>query len=464
MIVFSLADSVPALNARLVGDSVTVHGCSTDTRSLQEGSLFIALRGEHFDGHDFLTEAAQKGAAALLVDRQCDSPLPQLVVEDTLVALAALARWWRERLPLRHVVAVTGSNGKTTVKEMIGAILSTQGTTLATQGNLNNDIGVPLTLFQLNQHHEYAVIEMGASAVGDIARLTQLAQPSVATITQCAPAHLAGFGDIETVARTKGEIFQGLQTQGISVINADDVFADFWRSLVSKHNQGGLNHNGHASHPVMTFALDNPAADVTATNVQLTPSGSEFVLKTGVGEVPINLALAGRHNVMNALNAAACALACGCSLDAIQQGLHNLQPVKGRLQPIEGLHGSVLLNDTYNANPTSLNAALAVLATYQSQRWLVLGDMKELGNRSVDFHQQAGRLARELGIDRVWTTGVLAQHTADAFGAAARHFKDQPALIAALREALTSNVCLLVKGSRSMQMEHVINALKAGNS
>lgn len=463
MIVFSLADSVPALNARLLGDSVTVTGCSTDTRSLHTGNLFIALRGKHFDGHQFLTEAAQQGAAALLVDRPCDSPLPQLIVDDTLVALGALARWWRERLPLRHVVAITGSNGKTTVKEMVGAILSTQGATFATQGNLNNDIGVPLTLFQLSPNHEYAVIEMGASTIGDIARLTQLAQPSVATITQCAPAHLEGFGDIEGVARTKGEIFQGLQPQGVSVINADDVFADFWRGLVSTLNQGSLNANYHASRPVMTFALDTPAADVTATHMQLTPNGSEFVLKTGVGEVPIRLALAGRHNVMNALNAAACALACGCSLEAIQQGLHNMPPVKGRLQLIAGLQGSVLLNDTYNANPTSLNAALMVLATYQTPRWLVLGDMKELGNRSVDFHQQAGRLARELGIDRVWTTGELAQYTAEAFGETARHFKEQSALIAALREALTTPVCILVKGSRSMQMEHVINALKAGD-
>lgn len=450
MITFSLADVVSALNAHLIGESVHIVGCSTDSRSLQAGNLFIALRGAHFDGHQFITQAVQQGAAAVLVDQPLDCTVPQLVVADTLAALGALGRWWRAQLPLQHVVAITGSNGKTTVKEMVKAILSTQGPTLATQGNFNNDIGVPLTLFALNATHRYAVIEMGASQLGDIARLTVLAQPTVATVTQCAPAHLAGFGSIEGVAKTKGEIFHGLHSAGVAVVNADDAYADFWQQLITTFN---------AQQTIYTFALTAPAT-FSASQVQLTASGSHFHLHTPNGTITIQLPLLGRHNVLNAVNAAACAFACGCSLSAIQQGLAALSAVKGRLQPHAGLNQCTILDDTYNANPTSLNAALAVLADCPGPRWLVLGDMKELGEHSLAFHQQAGQLARNLGIERVWSLGPLAHATATSFGIGGLAFETQADLIHALRIELPHGASILVKGSRSMQMEHVIHALK----
>ncbi|OUD13095.1 UDP-N-acetylmuramoyl-tripeptide--D-alanyl-D-alanine ligase [Thioflexithrix psekupsensis] len=458
MLTFNLIEIAPVLKAQFIGHNTTIQGCSIDTRTLETGNLFFALRGEQFDGHAFIAEAQKKGAAAIVVDHFCESPLPQLVVNDTLIAFGYLARWWRQNMSLKHLVAVTGSNGKTTVKEMTRAILNQKGKTLATQANFNNEIGVPLTLLQLTPEHDYAVIEMGARAVGDIARLTPLAQPDVATITQCAPAHLAGFGSVDNVAQAKGEIFHHLPAHGMAVINRDDLYADYWHNSL-------LEENGLPRCRISSFGLTTTVAiapEIKAIDWQVQTTGCDFTLITPIGHRHIHLPLLGQHNISNALNAAACALACDCNLDDIQQGLETLTPVKGRLQVVAGLNDNVLLDDTYNANPTSLTAALRVLAQYPAPRWLILGDMKELGEQAIDYHRQAGELARDLGIEQVWTVGDLARHAAMVFGKNAHYFETMNDLMAVLTKYQPEQAHILVKGSRSMQMERVINALKVG--
>jgi len=447
MIKFSLSEVAPALAATVIGnDDVNFTGCSTDTRHIKPGSIYVALRGERFDGHDFVMEAQNKGASALIVEKPVNCNLPSLRVADTRKALGDLARFWRQRFDL-PVVAITGSNGKTTTKEMLRAIFAQKGV-LANQGNFNNDIGVPLTLFNLDAEHRYAVIEMGANHAGEIAYLTQIAQPSVATITQCAPAHLEGFGSVKGVALAKGEIFSNLKGDGVAVINNDDEYASLWQQLAVPRQ-------------ISTFALDS-RADVVATNLRLSDSGCDFSLETKSGDIAIHLALLGRHNVMNALAASACALACGCTLEAIQQGLENMQPVKGRLQRRAGINGISLIDDTYNANPGSLNAALAVLNSNMPPYWLVLGDMSELGAESVEFHREAGQRAREFGVERLWAIGDMSRYAVESFGDGAEHFVHHNDLIQSLRAQLPSRATVLVKGSRGMQMEKVVSVLQKG--
>lgn len=436
--------------AQRQGDNVGFTACSTDTRRLTAGALYVALRGERFDGHDFIAQAETQGAAALLVDKPIDSPLPSLQVPDTRIALGELARWWRTQWDL-PVVAVTGSNGKTTVKEMLASIFrqitQSDDAVLATLGNLNNDIGVPLSLFRLGAEHRYAVIEMGANHSGEIAGLTRMAQPQVALITQCAPAHLEGFNSIEGVAQAKGEIFQGLREDGTAVINQDDHYADYWRSLNPQRN-------------ILSFGVQQ-GADVFAQNLRMDSLHTRFDLHSPDGHIDIQLALLGQHNVMNALAAAACALACGCQLSAIQAGLQAMQPVKGRLQRFTGIRDSVLIDDTYNANPTSLQAALQVLAQCPAPRCLVIGDMLELGEEAEQYHRQAGINAREAGIERLYTTGSLSRAAAQGFGPGAQHFAQQADLIAYLQVNLIAQAHVLVKGSRGLQMEKVVQALTA---
>ena len=424
---------------------------STDTRTLQRGDLFVALQGPNFDGHHFLAQAEQAGAVAAIVSRFDDAvPLPQLRVDDTLVALGELAAWWRQQHGL-PVAAITGSNGKTTVKELLASILRQHHPVLVTRGNLNNAIGVPLTLLGLTPEHQYAVIEMGASGAGDIDYLTHMVRPDVALITNVAQAHLEGFGDIAGVARAKGEIFSGLSADGVAVLNADESRVGIWRVMTGGHR-------------IVSFALRNPA-DVTAVSVESNGSpGCTFELRTPIGNVMIKLALVGRHNVMNALAAAAAALALDIPLAEIQVGLETVRPVDGRLAAVSGVHGVRLINDTYNANPGSLRAALDVLAAGSGKKILVLGDMGELGNAAAALHEQVGRQARVCGIDRLYTVGEFAGLAAGTFGQGGYHFGSHKSLIEGLladlaADTAVSRCTVLVKGSRMMQMERVVEAL-----
>ncbi|HHB92336.1 MAG TPA: UDP-N-acetylmuramoyl-tripeptide--D-alanyl-D-alanine ligase [Thioploca sp.] len=445
---FNLTEIAPYLNATLIGSDIRFASCSIDTRQLQSGAIYIALAGENFDGHDFILQAQNNGAVAAVVSRNVKTDLPILLVDDTRNALGKLANLWRQNFDL-PMIAITGSNGKTTTKEMLKAIFTQQhSSVLATKGNLNNEIGVPLTLFNLNHEHSYAVVEMGANHIGEIANLTKIAQPTCAVITQCSPAHLEGFGTIERVAKAKGEIFTNLPTNGIAIINNDDEYARLWHSLA-------------ISHKINTYGLKN--SDVTATEINLGNTSSKFTLQTPIGNIAINLPLPGKHNIMNALAATACALTCGCSLRNIQQGLQIMQSVAGRLQIIKGKHGITLLNDTYNANPASLKAALQVLQNTSAPHWLAFADMGELGENSVEFHQQAGKLAKEFGVEKLWTIGNISHHAANSFGNGSCHFTDHTGLLQAISEQLPSSATLLVKGSRAMHMEKIVQALQEGN-
>ena len=442
MMSMPLAEAAVLLQARYAGpDDRWFTGVSTDTRTLAAENLFFALTGPRFDGHDHLAEAQARGAAGAAVSRAVDCALPLLQVEDTRRALGDLARQWRDRFAI-PVVGITGSNGKTTVKEMLAAILAGQGPVLATQGNLNNDIGVPLTLARLGSEHRSAVIEMGANHAGEIAYLAQLARPTVAVVTNAGPAHLEGFGSLEGVARAKGELFAGLDASAVAVINADDRFAPLWRELAQDR-------------AVLSFGLDAPA-DVTARYAP-SSAGTQLQLETPQGAIALCLPLPGRHNARNALGAAAAALAAGADLAQIRTGLEGLTGVAGRLQRKRRADGGLVIDDTYNANPASLQAAIDVLRELPGERWLVFGDMAELGGDAASLHAEVGAYARAAGIERLFSLGGLARQAARSFGGTA--FDDLDALLSALRGELRADVSILVKGSRSMGMERVVQAL-----
>ncbi len=431
-------------NATLIGKNVTFKGCSTDTRTLKENNLYIALKGDNFDGHDFVDQAIQKGAVGIITEKKLDLNIAQLVVLNAKIALGELANFWRNQSQTK-IVAITGSNGKTTTKEMLASILKEQFNILATQGNLNNDIGVPLTLFQLNEKHQYAVIEMGANHPKEIGYLTNIAKPQVAVITNCSPAHLEGFGSIEGVAQTKGEIYQGLSNEGIAIINADDSFADYWKGLNSER-------------AILTFGLEKPA-NVTAKNIQYQGLKMHFILSTQTEEIEIKLNVAGKHNLMNALAASSCAIALKLDLQMIKQGLEKMQAVNGRLQSVSGIRNATILNDTYNANPASLKAALQVLENCQKPRWVALGNMLELGENAALFHREAGQFAKQMEIDCLVATGELSKNAVEGFGKNGFYFEEQEGLILFLKGNLPTNATLLVKGSRGSKMERVVSAL-----
>lgn len=440
-----LSEAAAAVAGRLQGDDCLFDGVSTDSRAVQRGELFVALKGPHFDGHDFVKNAISKGVAGVLVSQQLDVNVPQVIVSDTRLALGQLAASWRERFAI-PIIAVTGSNGKTTVKEMIASILKQQGTVLSTRGNLNNEIGVPLTLLQLISSHDSAVIEEGASHSGEIEYLTQLVQPTVSVVTNAAGAHLEGFGSIDVVARTKGEIFQHLKAGGTAIINADDQYAPLWISMTKGSR-------------VITFGMEADA-DVRG-NLNKTADNKTSCLEviTEDEEFSVMLSLAGKHNAMNALAAVASTRAIGISIDAIRKGLESVKPVPGRLQWVDAIKGAQILNDTYNANPASLTVALDVLAACSGDRYLALGDMAELGVDAENYHQQAGRQARDLGVHRLYAVGEYSRYAVEAFGDHGWHFSAQDQMVDQLREDLNDNVTLLVKGSRSSRMDKVVNAL-----
>ena len=461
---FSLQQALAWLpGARLVGDgAVAVQRVHTDTRSLQPGDLFVALRGERFDAHDFLAQARTQGAVAALcdadaADRLVAAGLPGLLVPDTRLALAALASGWRAQFKL-PLIAVTGSNGKTTVTQMIAAILRAwkPQAYLATQGNLNNDIGVPLTLLRLRAAHEVAVLELGMNHPGEIAVLAALARPTVALVNNAQREHLEFMATVDAVAQENGSIIAALPADGVAVFPAQDAYSPLWAGLAG-------------ARPVLCFdsGPSNAAADVRCTDAAWSGTAWQVAAQTPAGPLQYRLHIAGRHNVTNSLAAVACACAAGVPLAAIAQGLAAFEPVKGRsrarLLSVAG-HPVTLVDDSYNANPDSVQAAIEVLAALPAPRLLVLGDMGEVGDQGPLFHAQAGELAQALGIEQVFTLGTLARHSAaSAIGSASRsrHFDDMAALQAAVLTELPQLGSLLVKGARFMAMERLLAAIDA---
>jgi UDP-N-acetylmuramoyl-tripeptide--D-alanyl-D-alanine ligase len=443
-----LSDAARRLNAALMGNDARYTMVTSDSRKLQPGDLFVALKGEHFDGHDFVAKAGSLGAVGALVSRRINTGLAQIVVPDTLTGLQALARSWRRdfRVP---VVAVTGSNGKTTTRQMLAAIFAARGPVLATEGNLNNHIGLPLTLLKLRAEHRTAVIEMGANHPGEIAQLASIAEPQIGIVTQAGDAHLEGFGSREGVARAKGELFTALRADGLAVINRDDAYYPLWRGLIKQAS-------------AITFGFDD-AADVRALNVVgdplHAPAAMRFELQAPSASINVRIPLPGRHNVMNALAAAAAGIGAGLSLQQIAAGLAQVQAAGGRLTWRTTTTGARIIDDTYNANPTSLGAALELLSTAGDERIAVLGNMGELGPDAARLHRECGEKARALGIDALFTLGDLAREAAAGFGTSSRHFDSVEALAAELKPLLKSGVTVLVKGSRSARMERVVAAL-----
>lgn len=441
--------------ADMPGDFVCV---GTDSRHVKPGELFVALRGARFDGHDFVAQALADGAAGAVVDRMWadahggDSG-PIIVVEDTRRALGTLAGHWRScfRIP---VIGITGSNGKTTVKEMCAAIMRAHvrsegygsDTVLATRGNLNNDIGLPLTLLELREGHRAAVVEMGMNRPGEIAYLAALARPTVAIVTNAQRAHLQGVGSLQQIAEEKGAIYGGLESGGVAVINADDPHAGYWRDL-------------NAARRVISFGLDE-AADVSG-RCALHGLGASLELMSPEGCVAVNLKVPGAHNVRNALGAAAACLAAGATLDAVAEGLSGFSGTRGRLQSGPGLHGSTILDDSYNANPDSVRAAIDVLAATPGRKVLVLGDMGEIGGTSAQIHDEIGGYAKSKGIDELHALGEMSLVAARNFGEGGRHYASLEALVEAVGKRLDADTVVLVKGSRFMGMERVADALSA---
>jgi UDP-N-acetylmuramoyl-tripeptide--D-alanyl-D-alanine ligase len=441
-----LAQLAARLDAPLHGADAMFERVCTDTRQLAAGDLFVALRGDRFDGHDYLRQAEQAGAAGALVSRRVESALPQVCVPDTLQALQTYATLWRGLFEL-PVVAVTGSNGKTTTKQLLASIFAARGPVLATAGNLNNHIGVPLTLLQLRATHRTAVIEMGANHAGEIALLTRLAAPNIGVVTQAGDAHLEGFGSREGVARAKGELFAGLR-QGVAVINADDAYAPLWTGLAADNAR-------------LSFGIE-AQADIRASQIELLTDASRFQLDTPHGSARVRLPLPGRHNILNSLAAAACAVALGMDTDEIASGLEQARNLGGRLSVQHTAQGAQLVDDSYNANPGSLRAGMEWLAGLPGERWLILGDMAELGSDRETLHRQAGEQARQLGIQRLYTLGALAALAAQGYGPGAQAYEELETLVRAVRQELAPGVTVLIKGSRSARMERVVAALTGG--
>jgi UDP-N-acetylmuramoyl-tripeptide--D-alanyl-D-alanine ligase len=449
-----LAELARVTGGALHGANAAFGTVTTDSRTLEPGALFVALRGERFDGHEFVPQAAARGAAGVLVSRHVAASVAQVVVADPLAALTQFASAWRRDFA-GPVVGITGSNGKTTVKEMTGAILGACGPCLVTQGNLNNHIGVPLTLSRLEATHRHAVIEMGANHPLEIAHLAAVAEPDVGLVINAGPAHLEGFGGIDGVARGKGELFQALGVDDTAVINADDRFAAFWHGLAREAGR------------VVTFGM-RERADFGATNVRGSVAddgfATEFELDCPLGRQRIRLALAGEHNVMNALAAAAAASAAGAGLPAIADGLAAMRPVSGRLQVRPALNGARIIDDSYNANPGSVRAGLASLAMVPGEHWLVLGEMRELGDDSARLHAEVGEFARQSGVTRLLAVGDDARHAVDAFGPGATWFSGIDRLVTTAGSGLHAGVTVLVKGSRSNRLERVADALATGGA
>jgi UDP-N-acetylmuramoyl-tripeptide--D-alanyl-D-alanine ligase len=437
------------LNTKSV-EELQIKGVSTDTRTLQPGDLFIALVGPNHNAHDHLFRALEKGAAAIIVSRPVDCPLPLILVDDTKAALGKLGAAVKQQVNPK-TVGITGSSGKTTVKEMVASILSVRGKVLFTKGNYNNDIGVPLTLLRLEKQHEYAVIELGANHLGEIAYTTNLVKPDVATIVNAAASHLEGFGSLFGVARAKSEIFKGLATKGTAILNSDSQFYSFWEGKTSHLN-------------CLTFSPESGKGDYHAEDIAMGMDGcAEFELVCPTGRAAIRLSIPGTHNVGNALLAAALSMTVGANLEEVQLGLFNMREVGGRLNVKQLSNQIRLLDDTYNANVASVNAAIDLLATFSGNRVFVFGDMAELGEKARYYHEQVGEYAKSKGITSVYSLGVLSQFASDVFKQNGFHFDNKEALVAMLNKNVAceqQDISILVKGSRSAKMELVVTAIE----
>jgi UDP-N-acetylmuramoyl-tripeptide--D-alanyl-D-alanine ligase len=446
----SLTQLQPRLSGATMSAAAAFDGVSTDSKNIAPGNLFVALRGERFDGHDFLADVAAKGAAAVVVERMPEGlNLPALIVPDTRIALGEIAAHWRRQFQI-PVIGVTGSNGKTTVKEMIASILVAEfgaDNVLATRGNLNNEIGVPLTILRMDSQHRAAVIELGMNHPGEIAQLAAIAQPTVAHVNNAQREHQEFMASVEAVARENGSVISALPENGIAVYPADDVYTPLWRSLTRA--------SGQRKSLCFGLSLD---ANVGCSYVPHA-FGSVMTVRVGQREFDVKLNAAGAHNVRNALAAIACALAIGVHRRAIVQGLEAFAPVNGRLQRKQAGNGATVIDDTYNANPDSVKAAIDVLAAAPAPRVLVLGDMGEVGSEGRKFHEEVGAYASGRGIEHLLTLGELAQDAGLAFGKRARHFDSMEDVAAAARELATPASTLLVKGSRFMRMEQVVQHL-----
>lgn len=439
-----LSQLATSTRGRVIGADVRVTGVTTDSRHVRSGDLFVALKGDNHDGHDHVASAASGGAAAALVARPLAVQLPQLVVADTLLALGDLARDARTHMHAR-VIGVTGSNGKTTVKSLVASILGVHGKTHASAGNFNNEIGLPLTLLAMPPETQYAVLEMGAGKPGDIAYLASIARPHVGLVNTVTAAHLERMGSLQGIAQTKGAIYTALPDDGVAIINADNAFAGYFTGLAGKRR-------------IVRFGLHG-TADVHAVDMSIGATTNRFTLCTPQGQVVVTLPLGGRHNVANALAATAIACALDVPLATIATGLAGVSVVAGRLAMRRMPNGWTLIDDSYNANPGSVDAAIDVLLLVPGEHWLVLGDMAELGPAARDMHAAVGKRAREQGVDRLYTLGAMAQAASVAFGAGARHFANRDALVAALHEDLHAGVTCVVKGSRVSAMERVVASL-----
>jgi UDP-N-acetylmuramoyl-tripeptide--D-alanyl-D-alanine ligase len=442
-----LSEVALATQGQLIGADVELCCVGTDSRAIKKGQLFVALKGENFDGHEYAAQSLEQGASAVLVSKASNTS-PAVVVKDTRLALGDLAAHWRAKFDM-PVVAITGSNGKTTVKEMLAAILKVaagdDASVLATQGNLNNEIGLPMTMLNLGKQHRYAVLEMGMNHTGELSYLSNLAKPNVALVNNAGTAHIGELGSLEAIANAKGEIFEGLADGGTAIINADDVFANLWKNLASKHQQ-------------VTFGL-KAKADVTA-KYELHAASSVVALLAPNGTVKFTLPAPGLHNVSNALAAASAALALNVSLENIATGLSHFAGVKGRLQTKQGFAGAKVIDDTYNANPMSMKAAIDVLKASAGQRIFVMGDMAELGVDAASMHAEIGAYAKTAGLEKFYALGELTKHAVTAFGVNAKHFETTDALVESLKAMMNAETTVLVKGSRSMRMERVVDAIQ----
>jgi UDP-N-acetylmuramoyl-tripeptide--D-alanyl-D-alanine ligase len=449
MIPLTLSNIASAVAGTLIGADISIESLSTDSRALRPNQVFLALKGPNFDGHRFIEQAVACGCSAVIVNKPQTINIPQIVVADTRIALGQIAALVKARLAPK-TVGITGSSGKTTVKEMVAAILSRLGKVLATEGNFNNDIGVPLTLLRLEPEHDFAVIEMGANHIGEIAYTTNLVKPDVAVINNVAAAHLEGFGDITGVARAKGEIFEGLSLHGVAIYNQDVRFSHLWQYRI-------------ADKTVKLFSC-RKVSDCYCTEVQLDDNGcASFKLNSYAGSGLIELTIPGKHNVCNAVAAAAVCLEFGASIDDIRLGLAHMKPVTGRLNLYQLTSQIKLIDDTYNANVDSMKAAIELLASYSGRTILILGDMAELGAEARQYHQDIGEFAQQQGISALLTLGVLSQSSADAFTEQGQHFSSRELLVEHTRQLLageSQQVSILVKGSRSAHMEHVVHELQ----
>ena len=438
------------LGGELIGEDVEFSHVSSDTRTLINGELYLALTGERFDGNKFIEQAKACGASAAIVSKCIATDLPLLRIADTHHALGKIASINRQRSNAK-IIAVTGSQGKTTIKEMIGSILSLCAETLITKSNLNNTIGVPLTLMQLEQQHGFAVIELGASRAGEIAYSADVTQPDIALISNASVAHIEGFGNLSGIVSAKGEIIDGLVDDGVLLLNADDAQVNEW-----------IKRAADKRTVLFSFANENRTADYYSLNVKINGKGRvSFKLVTPIGERTIFVNMLGKHSVVNAVAAASAAIEAGANLDQVAKGLSDLMPVRGRLYPLPGVNGSSLIDDTYNASPSSFFVAIDALMLFSGRKVLIAGDMKELGDESNAAHAAVGEYAAAAGVDELWAVGEYSHLIVAAFGGMGKRFVDKNGLVQACKRVASTDIIFLVKGSRGARMDTVVNELTA---